>query len=460
MFLINIIYQKKAPTLVLIFMMFLSSMSIANIQIRPLDWSKLQPEPSNDKLLTICSKIVSYSQNGIGREFLQSIHKTKRVNELFDFGSIDPKTKKSRQGAMEDCIRPMTSTSRTLALALRTGQYQQISAGAKKDEIEKILPIVIHSLAKDHITNGGIGKDKWGNAWQSAMWAGHLGQAAWFIWDKLSPKQRQLVVNVLVHESDRFLWRDPPVSNKKSKINTRAEENLWDSTCLMVASTMLKDHPHEKLWREQAIVYHLNAVATPQDVNSQKIVDGKPLSKRLHGYCITKDYAVGNHGAYPHPGYTASSFLNHWAVFYSSLAGVKLPESLFYNSEQIYKMFVDHKWASPPYESPGGTIYQENGGIYWPTRKEKERAGRYYKWFSQDILATTIGFDRTCSIKGDVWAKKHGQIIIENLSGKSSQVKLNAYGKGNFFQKSLVSYLIRNLYLNDELATVSFFTSE
>ena len=82
MFLINIIYQKKAPTLVLIFMMFLSSMSIANIQIRPLDWSKLQPEPSNDKLLTICSKIVSYSQNGIGREFLQSIHKTKRVNRV------------------------------------------------------------------------------------------------------------------------------------------------------------------------------------------------------------------------------------------------------------------------------------------------------------------------------------------------------------------------------------------
>jgi hypothetical protein len=355
---------------------------------------------------------------------------------------------------MEKCIRPLATTARTLGLAIRTGHYQPDKAGASIAEIKANLPLLLRSIAQDHRVNGGIGRDWWGDTWQSAMWAGQLAQAAWIIWEDLSPNDRTLVTKVLIHEADRFLDTTPPTSDEKSTLDTKGEENVWNAGCLLTASTMLGGHPHEQAWRELAIVYFLNAVATTHDLKSDLIVDGKPLSERLAGYCITKDYAVGNHGAYPHPGYTASSYLNSRGMVFCALAGVESPEALLYNAAPIYRGFVDHKWSAPPYVAPGGTIYKSDGGIYWPVKKEAERAGRYYKWFSQDVMAATYGFDTQCSTKGATWAKLHGQLIVDAVSGKPTPVKLDAYRKGAFFKNALTCHLIRTLQVNKKLAPI------
>jgi hypothetical protein len=440
-------------TLQIILLFCCSQLAAAELQIRPLDWSKLQGGTGKDELAAMCSTVMEHTQNNMGKSWLEKVNKTKRVGGILDFADIDPKSKKHRRRAIEDCIRPMTTSSRTLALAIRTGQYRADKAGADAAEIEKLLPLVIRSLAKDHKINGGIGKVTWGDSWQSAMWAGQLAQAAWVLWEDLSSEDQDLVTNVLIHEANRFLRLKPPTSNKKSTRDTKGEENKWNTGCLLTASIMLRNHPNEKAWREQAIVYFLNAVATPHDIKSKLIVDGKPLSERLVGYCITKDYAVGNHGAYPHPGYTSSSYLNSRGIFFCTLAGVKPPEAFLYNAAPIYRMFVDHKWPAPPCVSPGGTIYKKDGGIYWPVKKEKERAGRYYKWFSQDIMAATFGFDEKCSTKGAVWAKMHGQLMVDALTGKPTPVKLEAYHKGAFFKAALNCYLMRILHVNRQLLT-------
>jgi len=432
----------------------------ADLQIRSLDWSKLQGGAAKDELAAMCSTVMEHSQNDMGKDWLEKVNETKRVGELLDFGYIDPKSTKGRRRAMEDCIRPMASLARTLALAIQTGQYRADKAGVHAAEIEKLLPLVIRSLAKDHKINGGIGNDTWGDTWQSAMWAGQLAQAAWIIWEELSSEDQKLVTNVLVHEANRFLKLEPPTSNKKSTRDTKGEENKWNTGCLLTASIMLRNHPNEHAWLEQAIVYFLNAVATPDDVKSKLMVDGKPLSERLVGYCITKDYAVGNHGAYPHPGYTSSSYLNSRGIFFCTLAGVKPPEAFLYNAAPIYRMFVDHHWSAPPCVSPGGTIYKKDGGIYWPVKKEKERAGRYYKWFSQDVMADTFGFDEKCSIKGAVWAKIHGQLMVDTFTGKPTFVKLEAYHKGAFFKNALNCYLMRALHVNKQLTPIRILSSD
>ena len=84
-------------------------------------------------------------------------------------------------------------------------------------------------------------------------------------------------------------------------------------------------------------------------------------------------------------------------------------------------MFVDHKWETPPYTKPGGSIYKNDGSIYWLITKEPERADRYYKWFKQDIMATAYGFDTECCIKAA------------------------------FFKNALTCYLIRVLHVNKKL---------
>jgi len=440
----------KKTGLVLLGIVLVATVASA-YEVRPLDWSKLKGGAS-DELAAMCATVMEHTQDGMGRDWLEKIEKTERVDGLLDFGYIDSKRKKGRRRAMEDCIRPMTTTARTLAMAICAGQYRADKAGAELAEIEKLFPLVIRSLAMDHNVNGGIGKDTWGDSWQSAMWAGQLAQAAWIVWDQLEPADREPVIRVLVHEADRYLDVAPPVSNKKSVEDTKGEENKWNSGCLLAAATMLRNHPHEAAWREQAIVYFLNAVATPHDVGSSTVVDGKPLSERLRGYCITKDYAVGNHGAYPHPGYTSASYLDIRGILFCTLAGVQPPEAALYNAAPIYRMYVDHEWKAPPCVAPGGTIYRKDGGIYWPVKKEAERAGRYYLWFKQDVMADTFGFDADCSVEADYWAKLHGQCMVDALTGKPTPAKLESYHKGAFFKNALASYLIRVLHANSQLA--------
>lgn len=431
---------------------------MVGVKVRPLDWSMLDGGCGDDELAATCEAVMASTQDGIGGDLLAKIAQFKRVDGLWDVGVVPGKHQKyGARGmgwAMEKCIRPLATTARTLGLAIRTGHYQADKAGASVAEIKASLPLLLRSIARDHRVNGGIGRDWWGDTWQSAMWAAQLAQAAWIIWEDLSPDDRTLVIHVLIHEADRFLDTAPPTSNEKSTLDTKGEENVWNAGCLLTASTMLGGHPHEQAWREQAIVYFLNAVATPHDLKSDLVVDGKPLSERLVGYCITKDYAVGNHGAYPHPGYTASSYLNSRGMVFCALAGVEPPEALLYNAAPIYRGFIDHKWSAPPYVAPGGTIYKPDGGIYWPVKKETERAGRFYKWFSQDVMAATFGFDRECSTKGATWAKLHGQLIVDAVSGRPTPVKLDAYRKGAFFKNALTCHLIRTLAVNRELAPV------
>ena len=128
-------------------------------KIRLLDWSMLGDGPGTDELAAVCTSVMAHSQDGMGKAWLDRIAKTKRVDGLLDFGHI------------EKHIRPAAHSSRTLALALRLGQYRADKAGAKASEIEMLLPLVVRSLANDHKVNGGLGDKAWGDQWQSAMWA-------------------------------------------------------------------------------------------------------------------------------------------------------------------------------------------------------------------------------------------------------------------------------------------------
>ena len=42
------------------------------------------------------------------------------------------------------------------------------------------------------------------------MWARALAQTAWMIWDELDASTHKLVINVLIHEANRYLKIPPP----------------------------------------------------------------------------------------------------------------------------------------------------------------------------------------------------------------------------------------------------------
>ena len=63
---------------------------------------------------------------------------------------------------------------------------------------------------------------KWKNQWQSALWATSAGQAAWLLWDDLTPAERGLAARMICDEADRFVAAKPPSQVER---DTKAEEN-------------------------------------------------------------------------------------------------------------------------------------------------------------------------------------------------------------------------------------------
>src|SRR5215468_9057605 len=85
------------------------------------------------------------------------------------------------------------------------------NASEKQEYLRKATAAIRYATAT-HVTGTQkcVDGKRWGNSWQSAMWAGTLGFGAWLLWDDLDADLRKDVQRVLASESDRFLPGKPP----------------------------------------------------------------------------------------------------------------------------------------------------------------------------------------------------------------------------------------------------------
>ena len=90
----------------------------------------------------------------------------------------------------------------TTAVAARTGAHNDGLAGRTRDEAIRYTDWLVRSIACEHVavTPGG-----WGAGWQTAHWAFLAGEAAWLVWDELTPQTREYVAQMVVYEADRRL---------------------------------------------------------------------------------------------------------------------------------------------------------------------------------------------------------------------------------------------------------------
>jgi hypothetical protein len=155
---------------------------------------------------------------------------------------------------------------------------------------------------------------RWGNSWQSAMWAGTLGFGAWLLWDELDAGLRKDVQRVLASESDRFLSGKPPGGRW---LDTKAEENGWNLICISLTANMFPNHPHAAAWNAKAIEYMINTLSVPDDREDNTTVDGRPVKSWFSAENLHPDFTLENHGFF-HPAYVACSsyFLTQSAMHY------------------------------------------------------------------------------------------------------------------------------------------------
>jgi hypothetical protein len=207
---------------------------------------------------------------------------------------------------------------------------------------------------------GSAHNKSWGHDWMSAFYAWQAAFGGWLLWQDLPADVRASLNAMVIDEADRFLDLPAPYSRI---VDTKGEENAWNSLILVFASEVLPEQAHTGRWRERALEYMVSVFATPKDGDSDERVDGRPLRKWLHGANVHSDYSIENHGIV-HPDYylIGPAMMLPSAIVYR-LSGKAPPQAMSHNVRQVYqnlKLFC----------LPGGDLLYPYGTDRTPHRLE------------------------------------------------------------------------------------------
>lgn len=338
-------------------------------------------------------------------------------------------------GAMEPNIRPASHHIFALALTIKLDIYDPKATGVSKADATKVLLRLIESLSYRHKANS---KEKaWGYHWQSALWAAQLAQGAWLVWDDLTPAVRDMVAKVVVFEANRFNNHGAPYYKNKAgevifKGDTKAEENAWNGGVMSMAVLMMPKHENVEKWRSRLIEYQLSAYATPEDLVSDKVVDGVVLKEVLNGSNAASDGTVVNHKIL-HPDYMSAIMFNFTNLIYYKLAGEKSLESSLYNCDLVYKALTVNKYN-------GRTMYlpdakgRASSEIYFPQGNDwgGERQANY--WL-MDIFANIYNWGVKGEVKPKAWAVARSVEMQRMMNRSDTGEYYKSPKEDNFFSR-------------------------
>ncbi|MBD8490008.1 hypothetical protein IFO69_14720 [Echinicola sp. CAU 1574] len=330
------------------------------------------------------------------------------------------------KGTTEHKIRPVAAEAESMAASLRTGLYDSSITGVTTAEAEAKTIQMIRSLGHSHIANS---KEGWGRKWQSALWAGYTGFAAWMMWDKLDEQTRFETMAMIYDECD-WIMNDKGLLGIKTyqdlhgKIvspgDTGAEENAWDSLILSVACAMMPENPNHSIWMNKMIFLNINALACPSDLKLKKKYNGKPLNEWLVGTNINEDGTVVNHH-FIHPDYMTSPFEFNPIKFFW-LAQKPAPSATKRNVDLVFNAFTKlnfHEGDSITggvVKSPGGTIYKSGSGdIFYPLGTDWGE-GRRMNFASFNSTVGAFSDDHGIRSKALEWELNHGQVVLDMQS--------------------------------------------
>jgi len=234
------------------------------------------------------------------------------------------------------------------------GQSNESWAGTTRENLRRTAATLVRATLDSHPAGGGPNPhvDWWDEFWGMRLQY-HLGMGAWLIWDSLDAPTQLRLAKVLERDADLFLGKPAPA---KLRNDTQAESNAWNGAGMAVVACMLKHHPHRAAWADKARELMLSAYATQNDVNSLRVVDGKPLNQWLTGPNALPDYTVENHG-FIHPDYiAAASEMVRSAIAYR-LAGEPIPEAATFNADKTLDVLLCMTLPSGHYLYAQGTDY-------------------------------------------------------------------------------------------------------
>lgn len=277
----------------------------------------------------------------------------------------------------EHWIRPNTGTLAGFAFLYRFGEYDEQIVGVSRAELlEKTMLPMFRYLIATHLTGVRPTSDgkRWGDAWQSAHWAHQIGRAGWWIWEDLPEDIRAGLRKVVAHEAERFVKSEPP---HQIQLDTKAEENAWNSQIFSVAVLLMPEDPRRAAWEAAFPKWALSSFLRPADEHSTAVVDGLPVAEQFSGANIYDDFTLENHRIV-HPDYMTTFSLSLGCALDYVMTGRRVPQVLLYNTSGIYQNL---KWFS-----------LLDGGFVYPSGQDW-RLFRNPDWLFTHLLMALYGKD-------------------------------------------------------------------
>ncbi|NUP45713.1 MAG: hypothetical protein HOW97_00140 [Catenulispora sp.] len=247
----------------------------------------------------------------------------------------------------------------SIATAVKLNDWDAGASGISADEAANRAATLVRSLAHRYYTNNSLaGVSTWGNGWQTPLWAFYTGQAAWLVWDKLSPAERDDVARMLATEADRLasgndvyltsdqagakLFQYDRGNTDVTPGDTKAEEDNYDAQLLGLAVAMMPNHPHAADWQRRNEDLLIAAAAMPQDLSNPNWVNGRQLSGWLQGYNLQADGTLQNHNIL-HPLYMTALDQSLQQAGTFALAGQCVPQASQLNVDKLYPALTNNK---------------------------------------------------------------------------------------------------------------------
>ena len=311
----------------------------------------------------------------------------------------------------EHHIRPNTGVVAGLCFLHRFGPYEDGVVGVSRaDLLGKTIVPMMRYLVATHVTGEratGDGK-QWGDAWQSAHWAQMLGCGVWWVWDDLPADLRIAVRRVVAHEADRIAREKVPY---QIKLDTKAEENAWNSRVLSIAVLLMPGDPRRAEWETAFRKWAFSSFLRPADAHSQPLVDGRTVASQFGGANIYDDFTLENHNIV-HPDYMTCFSLSLSAGLDYVTSGRTPPECLLYNAGGIYENL---KWFVLP---DGGFVYPN--GQDWQLFRNAD-------WVGSHLLMAVFARD------GDAWELANRSLdTLEKMQRRHASGAIYAPGESFF----------------------------
>lgn len=332
-------------------------------------------------------------------------------------------------GTGEHRVRPPAMEAYALAVSLTTGAYDPAVTGVSAATARAITVRLATSVAYRHQVNTSAG---WGNVWQSALWAAFAGNAAWMLWNDLSPTDREYVRRMIEFEANRFIgWRVPYWRNRAGNLNgkcadTKAEESSWNARLLFLAGAMLSQHSRRAGWVYKANELSIGAYAKPSDLSGTTDTRGRPVGDWLEGTNVKNDSTLINHNRY-HADYTTTVTAMFAGAMTYALVGEPIPDNGLRGTRRLYDVVVDKQWwpppalpcpDSPPFQAPGagnptGTMYIDGSSAAYHPQGNDWGTSRTLHFAQFDVMVRAFGLDDFASTKADVWERLHAARALQ-----------------------------------------------